>query len=135
MIQEEGVLKSQELENAVRDADYTKVIQIAFKLRRPHKLYESFHELFRLASVSISLLLASFWLSLELLSCILPEFPAGRERVKSKWRKPFMTLATKSWQYFLTMLGNGTQSQSSAMSHSLFSLKFSTFLIQKRLLR
>ncbi|KAL6125120.1 hypothetical protein ACLB2K_077628 [Fragaria x ananassa] len=44
---EEGVLKSQELENAVRDADYTKAIQIAFKLRRPHKLYESFHELFR----------------------------------------------------------------------------------------
>ncbi|XP_024179568.1 transducin beta-like protein 3 isoform X1 [Rosa chinensis] len=45
--EEEGVLKSQELENAVKDADYTKAIQIAFKLRRPHKLYECFHELFR----------------------------------------------------------------------------------------
>ncbi|XP_029130005.1 transducin beta-like protein 3 [Cajanus cajan] len=45
--EEEGVLKGQELENAVSDADYTKAIQIAFELRRPHKLYELFAELCR----------------------------------------------------------------------------------------
>ncbi|KAK2999957.1 hypothetical protein RJ639_024082 [Escallonia herrerae] len=45
--EEEGVLKGQELENAVSDADYTKAIQIAFELRRPHKLFELFAELFR----------------------------------------------------------------------------------------
>ncbi|CAJ1943861.1 unnamed protein product [Sphenostylis stenocarpa] len=45
--EEEGVLKGQELENAVSDADYTKAIQIAFELRRPHKLFELFAELCR----------------------------------------------------------------------------------------
>ncbi|XAR71526.1 hypothetical protein NMG60_11017839 [Bertholletia excelsa] len=45
--EEEGVLKGQELENAVCDADYTKAIQIAFELRRPHKLFELFAELCR----------------------------------------------------------------------------------------
>lgn len=40
--QEEGVLRGQELENAVLDADYTKAIQLAFELRRPHKLFELF---------------------------------------------------------------------------------------------
>ncbi|KDP39531.1 hypothetical protein JCGZ_02551 [Jatropha curcas] len=45
--EEEGVLKGQELENAVLDADYTKAIQIAFELRRPHKLLELFADLCR----------------------------------------------------------------------------------------
>ncbi|KAE8077499.1 hypothetical protein FH972_016059 [Carpinus fangiana] len=45
--EEEGVLKGQDLENAVSDADYTKAIQIAFELRRPHKLFELFAELCR----------------------------------------------------------------------------------------
>ncbi|KAK0578329.1 hypothetical protein LWI29_008698 [Acer saccharum] len=45
--EEEGVLKGQELENAVTDADYTKAIQIAFELRRPHKLFELFARLCR----------------------------------------------------------------------------------------
>ncbi|OVA02911.1 WD40 repeat [Macleaya cordata] len=45
--EEEGVLKGQELENAVSDADYTKAIQIAFELRRPHKLFDLFSELCR----------------------------------------------------------------------------------------
>uniref|UniRef100_A0A2N9H388 U3 small nucleolar RNA-associated protein 13 C-terminal domain-containing protein n=1 Tax=Fagus sylvatica TaxID=28930 RepID=A0A2N9H388_FAGSY len=45
--EEEGVLKGQELENAVSDADYTKAIQIAFELRRPRKLFELFAEIFR----------------------------------------------------------------------------------------
>ncbi|KAF3432659.1 hypothetical protein FNV43_RR23761 [Rhamnella rubrinervis] len=45
--EEEGVLKGQELENAVLDADYTKAIQIAFELCRPHKLFELFAELCR----------------------------------------------------------------------------------------
>ncbi|QCD81068.1 transducin beta-like protein 3 isoform X2 [Vigna unguiculata] len=45
--EEEGVLKGQELENAVSDADYSKAIQIAFELRRPHRLFELFSELCR----------------------------------------------------------------------------------------
>ncbi|CAK9138413.1 unnamed protein product [Ilex paraguariensis] len=45
--EEEGVLKGQELENAVSDADYTKAVQIAFELRRPHKLLELFGEISR----------------------------------------------------------------------------------------
>ncbi|KAK7330492.1 hypothetical protein VNO77_24687 [Canavalia gladiata] len=45
--EEEGVLKGQDLENAVSDADYTKAIQIAFELRRPHRLFELFAELCR----------------------------------------------------------------------------------------
>ncbi|RAL38806.1 unnamed protein product [Cuscuta campestris] len=45
--EEEGVLRSQELENAVLDKDYTTAIQIAFELRRPQKLFELFSELCR----------------------------------------------------------------------------------------
>ncbi|KAK4362783.1 hypothetical protein RND71_018024 [Anisodus tanguticus] len=45
--EEEGVLKGQELENAVIDADYTRAIQIAFELRKPHKLFDLFRELCR----------------------------------------------------------------------------------------
>lgn len=46
-LQEEGVLRGQELDNAVLDANYTKAIQIAFELRRPHKLFELFAGLCR----------------------------------------------------------------------------------------
>lgn len=49
--EEEGVLKGQELENAVSDADYAKAIQIAFELRRPHRLFELFAKLCRLALI------------------------------------------------------------------------------------
>ncbi|PHT87692.1 hypothetical protein T459_09798 [Capsicum annuum] len=45
--EEESVLRGQELENALIDADYTRAIQIAFELRRPHKLLELFGELCR----------------------------------------------------------------------------------------
>ncbi|KAB2049401.1 hypothetical protein ES319_A13G173800v1 [Gossypium barbadense] len=45
--EEEGVLRGQELENALLDAEYTKAIQIALELRRPHKLFELFSELCR----------------------------------------------------------------------------------------
>ncbi|KAK4264339.1 hypothetical protein QN277_025534 [Acacia crassicarpa] len=45
--EEEGVLKGQELENAVSDADYARAIQIAFELRRPRRLYELLLELCR----------------------------------------------------------------------------------------
>ncbi|XP_021899650.1 transducin beta-like protein 3 [Carica papaya] len=38
--EEKGVLRSQELDNAVLDADYIKAIRIAFELHRPHKLFE-----------------------------------------------------------------------------------------------
>lgn len=51
VVQEEGVLKGQELENALSEADYTKAIQIAFELRRPRKLFELFSELSRLVIV------------------------------------------------------------------------------------
>ncbi|KAK1361108.1 Utp13 domain-containing protein [Heracleum sosnowskyi] len=43
--EEESVLRGQELENAVSDADYTRAIQIAFELRRPHKLFDLFSQL------------------------------------------------------------------------------------------
>ncbi|TKW06260.1 hypothetical protein SEVIR_7G231300v4 [Setaria viridis] len=46
---EEEVLRGQELENAVSDADYTKAIQLAFELRRPHRLLELFSQLARRA--------------------------------------------------------------------------------------
>lgn len=46
-IQEEAVLRGQELENAISDADYTKAIQLAFELRRSHKLFELFSQLCR----------------------------------------------------------------------------------------
>ncbi|KMT19395.1 hypothetical protein BVRB_1g012450 [Beta vulgaris subsp. vulgaris] len=45
--EEEGVLRGQELENAVSDADYAKAIQIAFELRRPRRLFELLSELCR----------------------------------------------------------------------------------------
>ncbi|KAL2894329.1 Transducin beta-like protein 3 [Bienertia sinuspersici] len=45
--EEEGVLRGQELENAVSDADYAKAIQISFDLRKPHKLFELLSELCR----------------------------------------------------------------------------------------
>ncbi|KAL7003821.1 hypothetical protein U1Q18_004965 [Sarracenia purpurea var. burkii] len=43
----EGVIRGQELENAISDAEYSKAIRIAFELRRPHKLFELFAELCR----------------------------------------------------------------------------------------
>ncbi|XP_016511982.2 protein TORMOZ EMBRYO DEFECTIVE [Nicotiana tabacum] len=45
--EEEGVLRGQELENALIDAEYTRAIQIAFELHRPHKLLELFGDLCR----------------------------------------------------------------------------------------
>lgn len=51
-MQEEGMVRGLELENAVADADYTKAIQISFKLRRPHKLFELFAEVCRYARSS-----------------------------------------------------------------------------------
>ncbi|KAK3143839.1 hypothetical protein QOZ80_4AG0305630 [Eleusine coracana subsp. coracana] len=46
---EEEALRGQELENAVSDADYTRAIQLAFELRRPHRLLELFSQLCRRA--------------------------------------------------------------------------------------
>jgi hypothetical protein len=77
-MQEEGVLKGQDLENAVSDADYTKAIQIAFELRRPHKLFELFAELCRLGTSFFSSFFPFSLLSLDFLS----ESSAGRERLK-----------------------------------------------------
>ncbi|CAN1257029.1 Protein TORMOZ EMBRYO DEFECTIVE [Linum perenne] len=50
--EEERVLKSQTLENAILDADYSKAIQIAFELNRPRKLFELFSQLCREASTN-----------------------------------------------------------------------------------
>ncbi|NP_001345758.1 Transducin family protein / WD-40 repeat family protein [Zea mays] len=46
---EQEVLRGQELENAVSDSDYAKAIQLAFELRRPHKLLDLFSQLARRA--------------------------------------------------------------------------------------
>ncbi|PKU82710.1 transducin beta-like protein 3 isoform X1 [Dendrobium catenatum] len=46
-MEEEAILRGQELENAISDADYAKAIQLAFELRRPHKLFELLSQLCR----------------------------------------------------------------------------------------
>lgn len=48
---EEEVIRGQELENAVSDSDYTRAIQLAFELRRPHRLLELFSQLCRRADL------------------------------------------------------------------------------------
>ncbi|PIN23520.1 WD40-repeat-containing subunit of the 18S rRNA processing complex [Handroanthus impetiginosus] len=53
--EEEGVLRGQELENSVLDADYTRAIQLAFELHRPHKLFELFSELCRKTDASVQI--------------------------------------------------------------------------------
>ncbi|XP_059297908.1 protein TORMOZ EMBRYO DEFECTIVE-like, partial [Lycium ferocissimum] len=45
--EEEGILRGQELKNALIDADYTRAILIAIELRRPHGLSDIFGELCR----------------------------------------------------------------------------------------
>ncbi|KFK25898.1 hypothetical protein AALP_AA8G177000 [Arabis alpina] len=45
--EEEAILRGQELENAVLDAEYSKAIRIAFELRKPHRVYELFAGLCR----------------------------------------------------------------------------------------
>ncbi|XP_020580785.1 transducin beta-like protein 3 [Phalaenopsis equestris] len=45
--EEEAILRGQELENAISDADYAKAIRLAFEMRRPHKLFELFSQLCR----------------------------------------------------------------------------------------
>ncbi|KAJ4811561.1 Transducin beta-like protein 3 [Rhynchospora pubera] len=45
--EEEALVRGQELENAVSDSDYTKAIQLAFELRRPHRLLDLFSLLCR----------------------------------------------------------------------------------------
>lgn len=83
MMQEEGVLKGQELENAIVDADYTKAIRLAFELRRPHKLLELFLELCRFA------ILPLFFLPIDV-GILLIEYFAGREELKIRYREPLM---------------------------------------------
>ncbi|XP_027180585.1 transducin beta-like protein 3 isoform X1 [Coffea eugenioides] len=53
--EEEGVLRGQDLENAVMDADYIRAIQLAFELRRPHKLFELFGEIYRKGSADVQI--------------------------------------------------------------------------------
>lgn len=47
LLQEEDVLRGQDLENALLDRDYTKAVRLAFELRKPHKLFELFSEVSR----------------------------------------------------------------------------------------
>jgi len=44
-MQQEAIVRGQELGNAVKDADFTRAIQLAFELRRPHQLFELFSQL------------------------------------------------------------------------------------------
>lgn len=60
-IQEEAILRGQELENAISDADYTKAIQLAFELRRSHKLFELFSQLCRFVVAGLVFLLFFFF--------------------------------------------------------------------------
>ncbi|KAH9607330.1 hypothetical protein KSS87_007062 [Heliosperma pusillum] len=46
-IEQEGVLRGQDLENAISDGDNAKAILLAFELRKPHKLLELLSELYR----------------------------------------------------------------------------------------
>ncbi|TVU15947.1 hypothetical protein EJB05_39491 [Eragrostis curvula] len=55
LLQEEEVLRGQELENAVSDSNYTRAIQLAFELRRPHRLLELFSQLCRRADLEDSI--------------------------------------------------------------------------------
>lgn len=129
-MQEEGVLKGQELENALSDADYTKAVQIAFELRRPHKLLELFAELCRLAFIYFRtwILLVYTWLAAE--SCC-----AERKELKITLTEHLRPLAMKSFVYYLTIFENGIQNQSSVMSHSSCFSEFSTSFLQQKLFR
>ena len=66
LLQEEEVLRGQELENAVSDSDYTKAIQLAFELRRPRRLLELFSQLCRYSS-SMDLTLLFFYNKFDIL--------------------------------------------------------------------
>lgn len=129
LMQEEGVLKGQELENALSDADYSKAIQIAFELRRPHRLFELFAELCRLA-VIFFLLHKSFWHTLDL-----TDISAGRERLKITLTERLRAWVMKSFGYYLTTFENGIQNQSSVMFPSLCFSEFSTSFLQHILFR
>ncbi|KAL5215921.1 hypothetical protein ABZP36_007322 [Zizania latifolia] len=48
---QEEDLRGQELENAVLDSDYTRAIQLAFELRRPHRLLDLFSQLCRMSDM------------------------------------------------------------------------------------
>lgn len=45
--EQEATVRGQDLENAVKDADFTRAIRLAFELRRPHKLLDLFSQLCR----------------------------------------------------------------------------------------
>ncbi|GER33485.1 transducin family protein / WD-40 repeat family protein [Striga asiatica] len=51
----EAAERGQELENAVKAVDYPRAIQLAFELRRPHKLFEIFSELCRKTDADVQM--------------------------------------------------------------------------------
>lgn len=127
LMQEEEVLKGQELENAVSDANYTQAIQLAFKLRRPHRLYELFAGLCRLAFF--------YFCCLNLVGIPLTDFSAGREGLKIKLTKHSRHWTVKSSGPYLAMFESGIQNQSFVMLHSLCFSEFSISSLQQILFR
>ncbi|CAA0813117.1 Transducin family protein / WD-40 repeat family protein [Striga hermonthica] len=51
----EAAERGQELENAVKAVDYPRAIQLAFELRRPHKLFDIFSELCRKTDADVQM--------------------------------------------------------------------------------
>lgn len=83
LMQEERVLKGQELENAVLDADYVKAIQVAIDLRHPHRLFDLFSKLLRFTIILFNHSDAVLSLPLFFLCKYLPiySFVLSRKRV------------------------------------------------------
>lgn len=70
LLQEEEVLRGQELENAVSDSDYTRAIQLAFELRRPRRLLELFSQLCRYSSLKVVRSLCFFFYKFDILLAV-----------------------------------------------------------------
>ncbi|XP_072988874.1 protein TORMOZ EMBRYO DEFECTIVE [Typha latifolia] len=71
--EEEAILRGQELENAISDSDYTRAIQLAFELRRPHRLFDLFSQLCRRGNVGDPIEKAIIGLGKEEI-CVLLEY-------------------------------------------------------------
>lgn len=78
LMQEERVLKGQELENAVLDADYVKAIQVAIDLRHPHRLFDLFSKLLRFTIIPMLFSPSPFFFSVNIFLYTVLFFP-GRE--------------------------------------------------------
>lgn len=128
MLQEEGVLRGQELENAVLDADYARAIQLAFELRRPHKLFVLFSELCRWQiTFDFNAVVEMVLLKLVLFT--------GEQMPVLRLRKLSFLLARKSFTYSWNIFENGIQNQNCVMLLSLYSIVYLASSPLWRLLR